>query len=196
MQIVRFFCYGLLSLAALLVGSGLIAQRSLIVLLHDTAFGIETTVRRALEDHLAAEFEPALNEALQDNLAVSYNNSFWLGTERDDSKQESVAFVAKGAQQVEVRFSILHHAIGTERVAVKVTLNETITVRDWTTADTQYYHVDLTTPIADQVNLQERPPDVHEITFALRDTSGEQPSNRVHVRCLISVVGLDEGGES
>ena len=173
----KAFAVGFVGFLALLVISELVTRRDLIVGAHNYLFSVHSLIK----------------ESLANGRAVSYNNTFWLGEGDDDAKQESVYFYATSAQRVHVQFWIRHHARGSKRGQVQVTLNgnSEAPVLRWTDEDKDYQHTELTKD-ADRERYTNLPRDIHALTFSLSDVNRGGPESRVYVQCLIAVIGLEE----
>jgi hypothetical protein len=167
------FLAGVGVLFTVLIGSGLVSERSLILRLHDEIFG----------------FESNLDRALSSNVAVSYSNEYWIGTHEDLARYQSVRFYADTTQRVQALIDIVHSGTGRKQI-VAITVD---TKRIWyDSADTTKVF-DLTHDLLFERDISDRRDPVHQLTFAIVEGQGET-GDRVLVRSLINVLGREKAG--
>lgn len=170
-RILYAFLGGLGLIVAVLVGTGLVSERSLIEIVHDQIFG----------------FERSLDDALSGSVAVSYNNQFWLGTAPGDDQVQSITFYADTTQEVEALVDISH--VGTGRpLEVTITLDEA-PASIWSKATDLHERLDITKAMRGHDHLIARDVNVHRLTFGVQE--GAPTEDRVFVSALVNVRGRD-----
>jgi hypothetical protein len=97
-KIVIAFLSGVGILFIFLIVNGLVSQEALIVKLHDAVFGVD--VEKDIQEYLLQE------------VAVSYNNQFWLGTDGNTSSSNQIFFYATERQDVNAIVSLQHIGSG------------------------------------------------------------------------------------
>lgn len=97
-KIVIAFLSGVGILFIFLIVNGLVSKEALIVKLHDAIFGIDV--------------EEKIQEYLLQEVAVSYNNQFWLGTDGNTNSSNQIFFYATEKQDVDAIVSLQHIGSG------------------------------------------------------------------------------------
>ena len=167
------FLGGLGLLIVLLIGSGLISQQSLLVLLHNQIFG----------------FKKNLDLALRNSASVSYYQQFALGTQEDAVEYWNIGFYADKKQRVRLVLDIQHSATGRlHEVTIKLDeVDEPIWQgkKDW-----NFGRIELTEKLRSDEQISERPENMHFLIFSI-DGEGGKTKDRVTVGVLINVLGWE-----
>ena len=169
-KILYAFFLGLGLFVLLITGNYLISNQSLLVMVHDTIFG-------SSQD---------LDDALRNSVAVSYSNHFWMSD--SDGVEQSIAFYAAESQTVVASIEIKHTGIGAS-YRVIASLDD---IRIFT--EREDYTDELTLNHFIEESRFERPNKVRRLIFSI-DDEGESTEDRVLVRVLINVRGLEEEGQ-
>ena len=175
---VKGFLAGLAVLVSLLLGGSFITRQNLIRGIHGYIFPVES----------------AVDQVLAANVAISYSNSFWLGTQADDEPEHQIPFYADTAQDVKAFLEVIHQATGA-RLAVTVQLAGASGLI-W--SDTLNRSSDKPLLVSKSLrqhfhdDFEDRSDNIHLLVFTVSD-GGEETQDRVFVRSLITVSDRERG---
>ena len=170
----KAFIAGLTIFIVFLVGFGFLTKKQVVVLLIDAVY----------------PFEERLSNALAQEVAVSYNNVFWLGTAEELDKTQSISFYCSSSQDVKLQLLVQHIGSG-EPVMIRIWLDESRDATIWEGVnELRYAEFNITEDVRSNVHQMERPENVHELHFELVDQSGES-SDKIIIKSLINVIGRE-----
>ena len=175
-KILYAFLLGVGLFVTISVVTGVISERSLVGLLHDYIFS----------------FDENLNRALSHNVAVGYNNQFWLGTHSDLERTANVPFYyAHGqGQEAVLLLDIEHFGIGREH-RVFVMLDQDPNPYWENKGDIHYHRLDLTRLMDSRGHATGGTENIHILTFDI-DEEGEPTQDKVLIRALVNVFGREQ----
>jgi hypothetical protein len=170
-KIVCAFLAGFGLVAVFLISNRIISQESLLVMLHDQIFG----------------FEHSLTREMGGSVNFSYSNEFLL---QPTEPVHYLAFYASQAQIVKALIDIKHSGAG-EQIPVTIRLNESANPIWAGSDDLQFRRLDLTAEIRKPAQLSPGADNVHYLTFSIDSARTAEVADRVFVRVMINVLGLE-----
>lgn len=172
----KYFIYGLVSLIFLIIITGLITKRNLIILVHDTIFNYPNKTNSTIQKILSSE------------VAISYHRSFWL--ENPDQPNEKMLFYASPSQRVQVYIESSHYGTSIERRKVIAWLNETELGNP--KADFKGGFKDITKKLFnEESSFSIRGENIHLLEFGLDQTQPIDLNDKVYIDCVIIVFGIE-----
>lgn len=170
-KIVYAFLAGFGLLGLILISNRIISEQSLLVMLHDQIFG----------------FEQSLTRAMGGSVNFSYSNEFWLDP---TEPVHYLAFYANQAQTVTALIDVKHSGAG-KQAPVTMRLDESANTIWAGSDDLHYRRLDLTAEIRKPAQLSPGADNVHFLTFSMDGAHSAGVDDRVFVRVMINVLGLE-----
>lgn len=178
-KIIVAFSTGLGIFFLFLILNGLMSKQALIVKLHNSVFGID--------------YKKEFKEIISKEVALSYNNEFWLG--RDSEERSHIFFYASKKQEVNAIINIKHVGKGELR-DVSITIDKSPDHIFKGDGDLNFVVFPLKPHIkkASEYHFPTADKNVHYLVFSLGQDKNKNNENddRILVQVLVNISG---GGE-